>query len=675
MDTCGGSPHNAGVKRFVWTVATTAAVALVAAVSIALAKGWSGTLVYQLTVPVPFTIAGLYLLVRRPANRTVWLLVMGTALTMSYSSLLEQILRTRYVDGGLESWMSWALAIDAISLTPLGLACLVLLIALFPKGVAQTRGERRLSAAMWWLPLPMLIAQLANENVLVESVTYGWLDPFPNPLFLEPLSWLGPATSSMRSLIAGALLVGIGNLVVRYRREGDPERRQIRWVLYGSGLAIAIAIVPFAVAPVLGDGLLGKDGILLTAGALALLLIPITVAISIEQPAWLDTDTVIRKSFGYAALSIGIFIVYAAVAAGLGLAAGATLPLELAIAITAVLAFAFQPARRRLQLVADRWVFGDQPTPLEAVTTFDRSARSNDSGSSVGELLAETVRRAARLQWVAVELPPEPVHVSGRRQSGPILEQPIHRDEDHYGRILCGPKMRGSVTQTDEDLIQALAGQAALMISNARLATRIVQAQEAERRRLERNIHDGAQQELVALVAKLGLARARVQQGELDEATLIELQHDAGTILKELRELAQGIHPSVLTDGGLVEAVEDRCSRLPIDVQVSTPPGLRSTRFGDDVEGAAYFFVTEGLANVLKHADATRVDVEIERSNGHLYLQVSDDGGGFDPTATHLNGLEGLRDRFVALNGDVAIRSDVGGGTILTGRIPIEDPA
>ncbi len=661
-----------GVNRFVWTVAATAAVSLATAVAIALANGWTSTLAYQLTVPVPFTIAGLYLLVRRPANRAVWLLVIGTALTMSYSSLLEQILRARYIENGLESWMSWALAIDAILLNPFGLACLVLLIALFPRGTAQTRGERRLSAVMWSLSLPMLVAQLANENVLVESVTYGTLEPFPNPLFLEPLAWLGPATSSMRSLIAGALLVGVGNLVVRYRREGDPERRQIRWVLYGSGLAIAIAIVPFAVAPVLGDGLLDKDGILFTAGALALLLIPITVVIGIEQPAWLDTDAVIRTSFGYAALSIGIFVVYAAVAAGLGLAAGATLPLELAIAITAILAFAFQPARRRLQVVADRWVFGDQPTPLEAVTTFDRSARSTESGDSVGELLAETVRRAARLQWVAVELPPERPHVSGTQRGESILEQPIRRDDGHYGRIMCGPKIRGHLSRTDEDLIGALAVQAALVISNARLATRIVQAQEAERRRLERNIHDGAQQELVALVAKLGLARARVQQGELDEATLIELQRDAGTILKELRELAQGIHPSVLTDGGLVEAVEDRCGRLPIDVHVSTPPGLRSTRFGDDVEGAAYFFVTEGLANVLKHADATRVDVEIERSNGHLHLQVSDNGGGFDPRVTHLNGLEGLRDRFVALNGDVAIRSDVGGGTVLTGRIPIE---
>jgi signal transduction histidine kinase len=142
-------------------------------------------------------------------------------------------------------------------------------------------------------------------------------------------------------------------------------------------------------------------------------------------------------------------------------------------------------------------------------------------------------------------------------------------------------------------------------------------------------------------------------------------------ILKDLRELAQGIHPSVLTDGGLVEAVEDRCSRLPVTVTVDSSPDLRSMRFKDDIEGAAYFFVTEGLANVLKHAAATRVRVELARSNGDLELRVSDDGRGFEPGATSLNGLAGLTDRFAALAGTVSVTAD-NRGTTLEGRIPIE---
>ena len=178
----------------------------------------------------------------------------------------------------------------------------------------------------------------------------------------------------------------------------------------------------------------------------------------------------------------------------------------------------------------------------------------------------------------------------------------------------------------------------------------------------------------VALVAKLGLARAQIKTGRLGEETLIELQRDAGTILKDLRELAQGIHPSVLTDGGLVEAVEDRCSRLPVSVTVESSPELRATRFEDDIEGAAYFFVTEGLANVLKHAAATEARVEMLRSNGDLQLRVTDNGRGFEPETTPLNGLAGLTDRFTALAGTVSVVAG-SDGTTLEGVIPIEAPS
>jgi signal transduction histidine kinase len=131
----------------------------------------------------------------------------------------------------------------------------------------------------------------------------------------------------------------------------------------------------------------------------------------------------------------------------------------------------------------------------------------------------------------------------------------------------------------------------------------------------------------------------------------------------------------VLTDGGLVEAVEDRCSRLPIEVVVETSPGLRTHRFEDDVEGAAYFFVTEGLTNVLKHAGATEAQVALRRSNGDPELRVADNGEGCDPDRIQWNGLTGLTDRFKALAGSVTVSATSGRGTVLEGRIPIEGSA
>lgn len=673
MDRAFPGPHNAEVKRLVWAVALSAAAALVAALVMTITHRptLSGTVQYLLTVPIPFLAAGAYLAWRRPDSRSGRLLVYGTALTMAYPALLEQGIVGRYEKVGAEGWMAWALIAEAMFST-VGLMCLAILIAFFPGGRPKTSAEQTFWRSLGLLPVLMLIGVISNEHVLVEPVAYGTFPPFENPIHLEAVGWMGRPTAAMRYLVNAVLVLALGSLVVRYRRENASERRQIRWVLFGSGSAVAIGVLPFFVQPLLGQAGNLHGSLALTLGTFALLLIPFTIIVAIEQPSWLDTDAVIRKSFAYGALSIGIFVMYAAIAAGMGLAAGTRLPLEAAIVVTAGTAFAFQPARRQLQRLTDRWFFGEQPTPIEAVADFDHTMGLPGSGSQLGAHLAETVRGAALLRWVSVDLPPEPTHTSGIRGEQEAHVTVIEHGNEHFGTIRCGPRFRGRFDQADADLVKALANQAALSLFNARLAARIVQAQEAERRRIERNIHDGAQQDLVALVANLGVARARIKQGSLQEEALIELQDTAAAILRDIRELAQGIHPTVLTDGGLIEAVEDRCSRLPMDVVVEASPGLRSRRFEDDVEGAAYFFVAEGLANVLKHADATRARVKLSRANGELELTVSDNGAGFDPEAAVGNGLAGLTDRFKALAGSVDVKTAPGQGTVLEGRIPVE---
>ncbi|MDJ0665593.1 MAG: histidine kinase [Acidimicrobiia bacterium] len=657
------------MRRLYWIIAIAAAAALVVAVALSIATRPLplSAIQYLFTVPIPFTAAGIFLLWRHPDNRSSQLLVLGTAGTMAFAALLERIIKNRSADVGFETWMSWSLLIEALVMAA-GLACLALLIGLFPDGRPATTGERRFARLMWWLPLPLAVALLANETVVVEPITYGNLPPFENPIHIEALSALGPATQSMRSLLGVSIVVAVVILMLRLRRSDDTVRRQIRWVVLGSTAALLFGMAPFIVAPLLDTDWFQHGELLLSLGSFALVLIPLSMVLAIEQPKWLDTDAFISKSLTYGALSMGIFLIYGAIAAGLGLAAGTQLPLEVAIVVTAVMAFAFQPARARLQRIADRWVFGDRPSPIEAIAELDRSIA--DAGGDLSRHLAETVQRAARLRWAMVTIASGQSFVAGDGVGDPVFTAEIARDDEAFGVVSCGPKLDGQFKAPDEELIKALAGQTALVLSNARLAARIVQAQEAERRRLERNIHDGAQQELVALVAKLGLARARVKAGGVDENTFIELQRDAGNILRDLRDLAQGIHPSVLTDGGLVEAVEDRCSRLPIDVEVKASPGLRSLRFNDDVEGAAYFFVTEGLTNVLKHADATEARVEI-RIADDLQVLVADNGTGFEPDKAAWNGLAGLTDRFAALSGDVSIAAGDGSGTVLRGRIPI----
>ncbi len=191
-----------------------------------------------------------------------------------------------------------------------------------------------------------------------------------------------------------------------------------------------------------------------------------------------------------------------------------------------------------------------------------------------------------------------------------------------------------------------------------------MQAEEAERRRIERNIHDGVQQEIVALLAKLGLARNQLRRDpEVADATLAEIQEDARQALEDLRELARGIHPPVLSDRGLLEAIEARAARLPLGVTIESDRALRGRRYAEPIEGAAYFLVCEALANVLKHASAQHATVRLTHGDGRLLVEVIDDGTGFTLNGASGSGLRGLTDRIDALGGGLRITSGPGEGT------------
>jgi signal transduction histidine kinase len=200
---------------------------------------------------------------------------------------------------------------------------------------------------------------------------------------------------------------------------------------------------------------------------------------------------------------------------------------------------------------------------------------------------------------------------------------------------------------------------------------RIMEAALSERRRLERNLHDGAQQRLVSLSLALRLAKAKMGR---DPAGAEELLAAAGDelnqALEELRELARGIHPAVLTDRGLEPALQALASRSSIPVEIETPP----RRLPAQVEAAAYYVVSEALANVAKYAEASFVSVRISHVDGHVVVDVEDDGvGGADPTRG--TGLRGLADRIAALDGRLEVESRSGQGTSVRAEIPVREPA
>ncbi|GGP90476.1 sensor histidine kinase [Streptosporangium pseudovulgare] len=307
-------------------------------------------------------------------------------------------------------------------------------------------------------------------------------------------------------------------------------------------------------------------------------------------------------------------------------------------------------------------VFDLRPTVDELLSELAPGLEEAEPGELLGRL-AEAVRTGLDVRWAAVTLADGTRVVAGEEEGEPELTVPAGQ-----GHIACGPR-DGGLTRDDRRLLRALAVPVGLAIQSAGLAARLVNAQEAERRRIERNIHDGVQQEIVALIAGLELARAT--GGDAETMTL--LRDQARQTLDDLRELAAGIHPSVLSQGGLAEALEERCSRLPVPSTVRVDPEPRVRRFPDEIEGALYFTVSEALANTLKHARASAVDVRLTLSGGRLGVTVADDGEGFDPGTVTRRGLVALADRLAALGGGLDVASAKGEGTRVRAWVPVHD--
>jgi signal transduction histidine kinase len=258
----------------------------------------------------------------------------------------------------------------------------------------------------------------------------------------------------------------------------------------------------------------------------------------------------------------------------------------------------------------------------------------------------------------------------------------------HHGELLGAlsvNKRRGeTLTPIEQKLVDDLAQQAGLVLKNVGLSAdlqarldelrasrqRLVHAQDLERRRLERNLHDGAQQHLVALKVKLGLAEMLLTRDPAKAAaTLDQLKGDADEALETLRDLARGIYPPLLADKGLVVALESQARKAAVPVRVeATGVG----RYAQDLEATVYFCVLEALQNVQKYAQASTVMVRLCGDGEVLTFEVADDGVGFDTTKTKTGaGLSNMNDRLDALDGALVLISEPGAGTRVRGELPV----
>jgi signal transduction histidine kinase len=396
-------------------------------------------------------------------------------------------------------------------------------------------------------------------------------------------------------------------------------------------------------------------------------------------------------------LAVFITGVYVTVVVGVGSAVGRGFGPLLSLVAAAIAAVGFAPMRSRLQLLANRLVYGPQATPYEVLASFAErlGAAYSEEGvltlmaRLIGEGLAADVAEVwlrvgseLRLEaaWPHQRAVPATLALSGERlpsglAGGHVLAV---RDRDELLGALRVSKRNGDWLPPHESrLLEDLARQAALILRTVRLIEelrtsreRIVGAQDEERRRLERDLHDGAQQRFSTAVVALSMLRAELDRGRMDSArsSLLDAAQHLTQGLAELRSFARGIHPAIVTDAGLAAAIDSlvEVCPVPVTVAVDIPRRLPAS-----VETTGYFTISEALANVAKHAQAPCASVRAGIVADRLLIEVSDNGvGGADPTRG--TGLRGLEDRLGALGGRLVIQSPPLGGTCLMAELPCE---
>ena len=580
---------------------------------------------------------------------------------------------------------------------------LAFLFLIFPTGRPPSR--------RWgWLLRGMLV--LYAIVIILFALTPGPLEagfaelprPVANPIGF-PSSWrlaIEAITTIAGLVLAVGAITSVLSLIQRYRRAAQLERQQVRWLGYLGvflGFILVLSFGLFATGAVSDNSLVSV--ITFFAFIVGMFLgIPLVCGIAILRHGLWDLDVVVKKTVQYGLLVAGFVVAVVVLAALLpflilGVGGGNIVDVPM-IVIGALLTIGLILVRSRAQRWANRIVYGKRSTPYEVLSEFAERVGETYSTEDVlprmAQLLGEaTGAREARV-WLRIgrEMRAEAVWPTDVSSIGnvPIRgdELPDFGDDDafevrHQGELLGALTVslaaNDPMNATKEKLARDMAAQAGLVLRNVRLIEdlresrrRIVSAQDERARTLERNIHDGAQQQLVALSVKLRLAAGLVERDPAKARTMLEeLQGQTTETLEDLRDLARGIYPPLLADKGLAAALEAQARKSPVPVSVH-PDGVG--RYGSEVEAAVYFCCLEALNNVAKYAGASSVEIRLRQNEGELRFEVADDGVGFDTAgARNGSGLQGMSDRLDAIGGRLDVVSAPGAGTTVMGRLSV----
>lgn len=549
---------------------------------------------------------------------------------------------------------------------------LVLLALLFPTGRFLPGGWR---VASW-----ATVALLATSSVLwlvtpyVEGDDPARLPPGvdPDPTTLHALGEAGPTlAAAVQSAAILGLLVPVAVVVVRYRRSAGTLRERMRWLLWG---ALATALV------VLASALLDLGPASAVLFLLAVVLVPVSMAIAVVNPRLVDVEDLLARTLVDGGLALLLVLADLAVLAGLTSLAGDALSDGQVVVVVLLLSVVvYGPLRLRARAVVRRALLGSRDDPYDVVAGLATSLETLDEGPAQLAAVARAVAEAFGIGYVRVEVDRGGERVVATHGVPPAETRTLpitYRDAEVGVLVLPARGLRGRLSRRDERLLGDLVRQAAIAARTGRLADelqesreRLVVAREEERRRIRRDLHDGLGPALSGVVFQLESARLLVDSDpraarERIGATSRLVQDTVG----DVRRLVHDLRPPALDDRGLVGALRQQADRL---VPGASVEAAELGALPAAVEVAAYRIASEALANVARHADASRCTVRLAAADGVLLVEVADDGTGVDPDAQAGVGLVGLRERAAELGGRSEVTCPSTGGTLVRAWLPL----
>jgi signal transduction histidine kinase len=641
---------------------------------------------------------------RQPGNSAGWILV-TIGLVFPISAFCQAALAYGVRAGHDLPGVAIAAVVGEYALFPVAL--LPLLFLWFPDGRPPSPRWRWASRALFAGVGLALVGFVLRPGPFNNWVELGIL--YDNPLGIDALADTAGGLIGVATVTA--LLAALSTVVAvrqRFKRSIGEERQGMRWLVFvATAAGVLLAAMLLLLPATILLGLWEEAGPELLIFDVAFGLVALTIAIGVPAAylvailryrLW-DLDVVIRKTILYG-LVVGLFLAVGAVLmllVGLSVVGTPSGSQWVLVAAGLVMGLLFVPLRRFAGKLADRIVYRKRATPYQVLTTFSgrvgETYAAEDVLPRMAEVLAGGLGAEVARVWLRLgrELvaeaswpdgpPPSPLPLGG--DALPEIQGEEAFEVRHQGELLGALSVRMPASDpmngSKERLAEDLASQAGLVLRNVRLIEdlrasrqRLVAAQDEERRKIERNIHDGAQQQLVALQVKLGLARTLAGKDLDKERDLLEqLQRETQAALEDLRDLARGIYPPLLADQGLAAAVQAQARKAPIPVEVEA---ASIGRYPQEAEAAVYFCTLEALQNVAKYAGASRAWVRLAQSDGQLTFEVHDDGRGFDPTTSQPgSGLTNMADRLEALGGSLVVTSMAGEGTTVTGKIPVVD--